>query len=1295
MLRKLFLSGWYILVMTLILLAIVISVMRGYPSIYQHYLPAIQEKISSILGKPVQVDAMRIDWYGITPQITAKNLSIYEDEDNYDQLLNVDQAVISVDVYRSIINKSFVFKEITFDGGNLEAVRTADEGIILNGIDISERLAARKKSNQSNKLKINLLNSSISIIDEIKTLDYFFDHVDVVLGFSGDRFKVSSKFVLPKTLGDSLTVTADIHDLHKGHENIKGKFYGKGENINLELLHDFFPSLQVGVKQGISDFQVWGNLNSLKNRRVVGSLALHDLVYQDVVTPIANISPVQEITTIGAQFRLTGDIQDWHLALNEVEIQSASQIWPGKQYEISCVDCLEDDFIFAAAMDYVNSDQLLSTMQHFPYIAEKLNEVLANVEIHGVLQKSQVLAQLKNNQLVKYAYNSSLQQANLSIPGQEFSVDSITGNVIGNHRNGSIDLVSSGVTINVGKILNQPLENHNIKGVVNWQYVDGKLITALQKVIVESNEMTASLQGMLQMFDKKPFVDIQIEMPHVQADTIKQYFPYKKMKPKLSKWLGESITAGTLKNGKLLFHGNPKNFPFNNKPGRFEITANIEDGILNYRPNWPIAKNIFANFTIKNNHLEVNASKGKILESSIKQVHAKIDDLKIPILVIDGTATGPVDDIFKYLRQSSILPENSKVIKHITASGNTKLDLNIVLTLTKKLEKQRLVSGVVDFDNAGLIVNALKLPFTNLNGELHFDKNGAEGAGLSAKLYGHAIQLNANKSSRGRTLLSISGDVDLDSYLSANYTKLNKYIKGIAPLSAEVNIPSFDKKNTDKTLLVKVNSDLYGVTTLLPEPFQKEFDETKEINIQTNHQKDSDSKIVADLENQIFLQAFIGQDTNKLSRMELRMGDEQFNLPSDGLKISGRVKSLNITDWKELMQSEKDKVFELKEIDVYVNNITLGNLELENVDFRATKNTSFWNGAINSSIAKGNFEYPVDSNSGSVATANFDYLRFKSKQKKSTLPKSTYLDPRTLPALVVNAKQFEYRDAVFNDVSLKTKPSTKGMTIDSLQGNGKDLQITANGIWEVDSTNLQNTNLAINLYSQNMQNSSHGLGYDSAVTGGEGSITANFSWPRAPYQFSLASVSGNAKLRFKEGTISSVDPGNAGRLIGLVNLSEITRRLSLDFTDFFSKGYAFEKIRGDLQFKDANLTTENLKIKGPSADLLIQGRTGIETKDYDQVITVTPRVSGGLPWIGLAVGGPLGAVGVIVGEKIAKSIGVDVNKVIEVKYSLKGSWDEPLIEPISQKVADKQSSPTVQGQPSPDSYPKASPEVSP
>lgn len=1295
MLRKLFLSGWYILITLLILLAIVISVMRGYPSIYQNYLPEIQSNISSILGKPVQVDAISIDWLGITPQITAKNLSVFEDVDSYDQLLNVDQAVISVDIYRSLVNKSFIFKELTFDGANLEVIRTADEGIILNGIDISERLAARKKSNQNNKLNINLLNSSISIIDEIKKLDYFFDRVDVVLGFTGDQFKVSSKFILPKTLGDFLIVTADIHDLHKGYKKIKGKFYGKGENINLELLHDVFPALQVGVKRGISDFEVWGNLNSLNQRHFVGSLGLHNLEYRDVLTPIANTASDQAINSIDAQFRLTGDIQDWQLALNEVKIRSANQKWPGKQYEVSCVDCGEDDFILAAAMDYMNSDQLLSTMQHFPYVAEKLNEVLAKVEIHGVLQKSQLLAQLVNNQLAKYSYKSSLQQANLSMPEQEFSVTSITGEVNGNHRNGQIDLASKDVTVNIGKMLNQSLDNHNIKGAVSWEHFDGRMSVAMQDVEIEFNEMIAKAQGLVQIIDNKPFIDIQLDVPLATAKTIKQYLPYKRMKPKLSKWLSEGIAAGTLTNGRLLMHGNPKNFPFKGKPGRFEIIANIHDGILDYKPNWPNAKNIVAELLIKNNYLEVNANQGEILESSVHKVHAYIDDLKLPILVIEGSATGPANNIFKYLQQSSLLPEDSKVVKHISASGNTNLDLNIVLTLSKKLEKKRLVSGVIEFIDNDLKVNALSLPFKNLNGKLHFDKNGAEGTGLSATLYGALVSASAIKTSNGRTLLSVSGDLDLDTYLSTNYTQLNKYIKGIAPVSAEVNIPSFDKNNKNKAVMIDVDSDLYGATASLPEPFQKAFDETKTITVQTNHQKGSDSKIFVNLENQTFMQAIVNQDTNKLSRMEVRMGNEQFDLPSKGLKISGRMNTVNIADWKDLMQSEKEKTLELNEIDVYVNRVTLGGLELDNVDFHMTRNANFWNGTINSSVAKGSFDYPVDSKSGSVATANFDYLRFKSKQNKSLTSKSTDLDPRTLPALVVYANQFEYKDAVFSDVSLKTKPSTKGLTIDLLQGEGKDLKISSNGIWEIDATDSQKTSLAINLSTMNLQNSIKGLGFDSAVTGGQGSVTANFVWPKAPYQFSLSSVTGSANLRFNEGAISAVDPGNAGRLIGLVNLSEITRRLSLDFTDFFSKGYKFEKIRGELQFKDASLTTEDLRLKGPSAGILIQGRTGIESKDYDQVITVTPRVSGGLPWIGLAVGGPLGAVGVIVGEKIAKSMGVDVNKVTEVKYSLTGSWDEPLIESISQNVAGKKSLPNVQGQPSPGSYPNAVPKTSP
>lgn len=1288
MLRKIILSGWYLLVVALIMLAIVISVMRGYPSIYQHYLPAIQDNISSILGKPVQVDSIRIDWRGITPKITAKNFSIFGDVDSYDQMLNVDQAEIFVDVYRSIISKNFIFKELTLDGGNLEVIRTVDERIVLNGIDISERLMARKNSNQSNKLKVNLLNSTISIVDEIRKLDYFFDQVDVVLGFTDDRFKVSSKFDLPKTLGDSLIVTADIHDFHKGFKNIKGKFYTKGENINLELLHDYFPALHVGIKKGESDFQVWGDLNSLNQRRIVGNLVVYDLLYQDIEIPITKIPQAQEITKLSANFRLTGDIQDWHLALNEVEIQCAEDKWPGKQYEVSCVDCGENDFIFIAAMDYINSDQLLSTMQRFPYVAEKLNDALAGVEIHGVLQKSKLLAQLKNNQLIKYAYNSSLQQADLSLPGSEFSVNSVSGDVVGNHRNGSIDLVSNDVSVNIGKVLRQTLEQQDIKGLVKWQLENEMLTVAMQDVTVESKEMVASVQGTLQLKDNNPYVDIQILIPQVQAETIKQYLPYKKMRPRLVTWLNEGVVSGVLKDGKLLFHGNMKNFLFTDKPSSFELSASIEDAILDYRKDWPRLSDVNALLEIKDDYLGVIANQGTILDSSIRQVYARIDNLKLPKLVIDGEVAGPANNILTYLQQSSILPENNGVVKNIGLSGNTKLDLDLSFTLTKKLQKQNLVSGVIEFDNTGLNVNALSLPFEKLNGKLSFDKDGAEGSGVHGELYGMPIKLDGKKVDNGRTLLSVSGDVDLDAYLSSNYTKLNEYIKGTTFVSSTVSLPSFDKKNNDKSVIVNAESDLYGVTALLPEPFRKAFDETRNISIQTINKPDSDGSIYGNLQDKIYMQGFIAQGTRNLSNMELRMGDDQFNLPPEGLKISGNLNEIDITQWKDIVQAERNKGFELKEIDVNVNKVTLANLDLEKVDFHATKNSKFWTGDIDSSIAKGSFDYPVDFDSGSVATASFDYLIFKTKQNESSSTKTTDIDPRNLPALVINAKRLEYEEAIFNNVALKTKPSPKGQTIDALHGSGKDLKVSANGIWEVNEDNLQTTNLVMNLNSENIENSLQGLGFDSAVTGGDGRVSANFTWPKAPYQFSLATVTGSANLRMNDGTIASVEPGNAGRLIGLVNLSEISRRLSLDFTDFFNKGYAFEKIRGDFKFKDENLTTENLKIKGPAADLLIQGRTGINAKDYDQIITVSPSVSGGLPWIGLAVGGPLGAVGVIVGEKIAKSIGMDVNKVTEVKYSLTGSWDDPVIEPLSQKVVGKNAAPSAHGQPSPDTYPK-------
>ena len=56
-------------------------------------------------------------------------------------------------------------------------------------------------------------------------------------------------------------------------------------------------------------------------------------------------------------------------------------------------------------------------------------------------------------------------------------------------------------------------------------------------------------------------------------------------------------------------------------------------------------------------------------------------------------------------------------------------------------------------------------------------------------------------------------------------------------------------------------------------------------------------------------------------------------------------------------------------------------------------------------------------------------------------------------------------------------------------------------------------------------------------------------------------------------------------ILGVVSIAALPRRLSLDFSDVFDDGLAFDTLKGDFTIDDGNAYTCNLGLEGSVADL--------------------------------------------------------------------------------------------------------------
>ncbi len=192
------------------------------------------------------------------------------------------------------------------------------------------------------------------------------------------------------------------------------------------------------------------------------------------------------------------------------------------------------------------------------------------------------------------------------------------------------------------------------------------------------------------------------------------------------------------------------------------------------------------------------------------------------------------------------------------------------------------------------------------------------------------------------------------------------------------------------------------------------------------------------------------------------------------------------------------------------------------------------------------------------------------------------------------------------------------------------------------------------------------LGYGKTLRGGKGMLKGQLAWSGSPLGWDTKSLDGSMNLSLDAGQFLKADAG-AGRLLGVLSLQALPRRLLLDFRDVFQEGFAFDNIGGDFRINAGVLQTNNLRMRGVQAAVLMEGQADIGLETQDLRVFVVPEINAGTASLAYAAINPALGLGTFVAQWLLRRPLIAANTR---EFRITGKWDDPKIERVERQPGD-------------------------
>ncbi|MBJ6984815.1 YhdP family protein [Luteimonas sp. MC1750] len=1267
-------GAWYAVAIGLVLMALGAGITSQLLPLAERHPDRVADWLGQRAGRPVAFDHLETQWTRRGPLLRVDGLRIGEG----DHAIAIGEAEILVAQYAGLLpGRSFT--ELRLRGLELTLERDDDGRWQVRGLPGQAQSGGDPFAALEGLGELQVIDGVLVVDVPALGLQARLDEVDLRLRVDGDRVRAAARaWMVPGV--SPLDITAE---LDRGSGDAQAWLALRRADLSA------WTALRAGgiaAAAGTGRVEAWADLRGYRVARVDVRSELEGLRLQGGGDgPGAREVALGEVAV---QARWTALDDGWRF--------DAPRLRLGASPDAQVLDGLlvAGGARRALLADRIDAGALLDLAPLVPGVPERLATWLAEARAGGVLHAVEVVGDAGGALRAR----ARVEGLGFAAVGDAPGLAGLSGHLQGD----AAGLVftpdpAAPVVFDWPSGFGPPAHEIRLRGdVTAWRDGDGWQVRT-PALRVDGQGYGAAVRGGLvfQGDGTRPAIDLAADVDEAQVPVARRFWIRHLMSPAAVHWLDTALVGGRVLDGRAVVSGDLDDWPFEAAGGTagaglFHASARLEDAEVLFDPEWPAATALDGriDFVAAGFSLDGRARLGQVLVASLR---AGIADFGDQPLRVDAEFAADAAPVLALLQASPLREGREEILDALSATGPLRASFGLVLPLGNgDAGDGPRIRGRVALAGARLAETRWDLAFDDVRGEARYDQAGFSARGLRVRRDGQpgVLSLRAGEGHVQSPAMGFEAELQasLDSSeLAARAPQLawlGARLDGRSDWTLALGLPA-DAGGDGAGGQLQLRSNLVGTRLSLPEPLGKPAAEALPARIDLKLPLGEDDVDVV-LGGRVALRARSrGGRTGVLAVL----GRDRVDAapPDAGIRITGRTPVLDAVAWAGLFgggdAAGDGQGLALQGIDLLADR-----LQLLGGTFPATRVVA----RPERGLTRIRFDGPalagtasIPEADGATVSARVERLHWRSAAgtgpsaerpgtsgghgpasdaraasgtAANASPADADIDPGAIPPLDIVVDDLRVADSPLGRVELRTRPAAGGLQVDTFRLRAPRQSIDVEGAWTGRGADAR-TRMQVAVDSGDFGALLGGLGLGGRLKGGDGTARFDASWPGSPAGFRLGELEGSLALVVKDGQLVEVEPG-AGRFLGLLSVAELPRRLMLDFRDFFSRGFAFNRIEGTVRFADGLARSESLVIDGAAAEIHIGGSANLRAQTYDQVIEVQPRTGGLLTAVGALTAGPVGAaVGAVANAVFEKPLG----RMGARTYHVTGPWKDPKV----------------------------------